>query len=158
MVSLRDLSALSASAVISLAGNSYFHALGCAEAHERLNGNRAGILKIKIWQAMGVALVAPAGFPARGRFGSQEPAAADDVCGTHADYGIARIDTDTDSDPDADKPRTTHHLTTSRSVKSHANPRRTFFSLDEGVVSVRSGRPDFTNSLAGCLKEKISRG
>jgi hypothetical protein len=25
------------------------------------------------------------------------------VCSTHADYGIARIDTDSDSDPDADK-------------------------------------------------------
>jgi hypothetical protein len=33
-----------------------------------------------------------------------QPAAADDVCGTQADYGIGRIDTDTDSDPDADKP------------------------------------------------------
>jgi hypothetical protein len=27
---------------------------------------------------------------------------ADGVCGTHADYGIGRIDTDTDTDPDAD--------------------------------------------------------
>jgi hypothetical protein len=31
-----------------------------------------------------------------------KPPAADDVCGTQADYGVGRIDTD--SDPDADKP------------------------------------------------------
>jgi hypothetical protein len=36
------------------------------------------------------------------------------------DYGIGRTDADADSDPDADKPRTTHQLTTSRSVKFHA--------------------------------------
>jgi hypothetical protein len=37
-----------------------------------------------------------------GKIHRTHSAAADDVCGTHADYGVGRIDTD--SDPDADKP------------------------------------------------------
>jgi hypothetical protein len=50
MVSLRDLSALSASAVISLAGNSnIFMHLGAPPAHERLTGNEPGIALNLIW-------------------------------------------------------------------------------------------------------------
>jgi hypothetical protein len=53
MVSLRDLSALSASAVISLAGNSnIFMHLGAPPAHERLNGNEPGLSILEVNQAL----------------------------------------------------------------------------------------------------------